>query len=193
MLNLKEITLIERYLSGNVNGKESEIVEQMFADGKNNSALQSYLRNSWNIILSEPADDIDLRHLLHNIRQSAINSKEHQKLSTYAVYSKVAAILLFPVVLALFYWIFSLKDESPIVPELSTMATIEAPLGARVSFVLPDGTKGFLNSGSSLSYQLPFVSNRNIELKGEASFEVISDAENPFAVKVAGSEIKVLG
>ncbi len=193
MLNLKEIDLIERYLSGNANGEESEIVEQMFADGKYNSALHSYLRNSWNITLSKPAEEIDLTHLLYTVRQNVLKPQEHQKLSPYALYSKVAAILLLPVVLALFYLMFSWKDESHIVLDLPSKATIEAPMGARVSFVLPDGTKGFLNSGSSLSYQLPFTSNRNIELQGEANFEVIANAENPFIVQIAGSAIKVLG
>ncbi len=72
-------------------------------------------------------------------------------------------------------------------------STIYAPFGARVSFSLPDGTTGMLNSGSKLSYSLPFKNNRQIKLEGEAWFEVRHDEEYPFEIRTGNSTLKVLG
>jgi ferric-dicitrate binding protein FerR (iron transport regulator) len=66
-------------------------------------------------------------------------------------------------------------------------------MGSRVSFNLPDGTKGWLNSGSSLTYFLPFKSNRNFVLIGEAWFDVTRDQQHPFEISAGKSKVKVLG
>lgn len=66
-------------------------------------------------------------------------------------------------------------------------------MGARVSFHLPDGTVGMLNSGSTLSYSLPFSKNRQIALAGEAWFEVSHDIKHPFEITAGSSTVKVLG
>ena len=44
---------------------------------------------------------------------------------------------------------------------------------------LPDGSRVFLNEGASISYPSAFSNERNIELNGEAFFEVMSDPMNP--------------
>jgi ferric-dicitrate binding protein FerR (iron transport regulator) len=66
-------------------------------------------------------------------------------------------------------------------------------MGSRVSFNLPDGTKGVLNGGSTLSYSLPFSRNRNIKLEGEAWLEVKHDDKHPFLVNAGNSMVKVVG
>jgi transmembrane sensor len=50
-----------------------------------------------------------------------------------------------------------------------------------------------LNSGSILSYSLPFNNNRQIALVGEAWFEVSHDAKHPFEITAGTSTVKVLG
>lgn len=57
---------------------------------------------------------------------------------------------------------------------------------------LPDGSKIFLSENSSISYATSFE-QRNVKLTGEAFFEVTKDAENPFTVSAAKTEIQVLG
>ena len=62
-----------------------------------------------------------------------------------------------------------------------------------MTFELPDGSKGVLNSGSSIEYSIPFVNNRKIELTGEAYFDVEKIKNNPFSVFTSHLEVKVLG
>lgn len=76
--------------------------------------------------------------------------------------------------------------------------TIETPRGGQYQVNLPDGTKVWLNAGSSLNYPTVFASNgREVQLKGEAYFEVAKRTINgervPFMVKTATQVVEVLG
>lgn len=72
---------------------------------------------------------------------------------------------------------------------------IETPRGGQYQLNLPDGTKVWLNSASSLKYLVNFSSKeeRIVELTGEAYFEVAKDKNHPFLVRSGGQEVKVLG
>ncbi len=68
------------------------------------------------------------------------------------------------------------------------------PRGACYSLVLADGTKVWLNSDSYLRYPVCFPKElREVELVGEAYFEVAKDLNRSFAVKVGTNRIEVLG
>jgi transmembrane sensor len=72
---------------------------------------------------------------------------------------------------------------------------ISTPKGRQFSIVLPDGTKVWLNSASSLRFPTEFDgAERKVELKGEAYFEVAKNAKMPFKLNVNNTaEIEVLG
>ncbi|SDF40165.1 FecR family protein [Mucilaginibacter pineti] len=72
--------------------------------------------------------------------------------------------------------------------------TISTPRGGQYQVILPDGTRVWLNAASSLKFPTAFVGNqRNVELNGEAYFEVAKNAAKPFNVKVNAMNVKVLG
>ncbi len=72
--------------------------------------------------------------------------------------------------------------------------TIETPVGGQYQVVLPDGTKVWLNSSSSLEYPVTFAANeRKVTLNGEAYFEVRSNKKKPFRVISEGQTVEVLG
>lgn len=59
---------------------------------------------------------------------------------------------------------------------------------------LPDGTKVWLNSKSSIRYPSAFEGNsREVEVTGETYFEVAKDADKPFIVLVNGIEVQAIG
>lgn len=69
-----------------------------------------------------------------------------------------------------------------------------SPKGRIAQIVLSDGTLVWLNSGSSIRFNPFFEKNqRNIELQGEAYFEVSKNPEKPFVVHSNLSTVKVLG
>jgi transmembrane sensor len=98
-----------------------------------------------------------------------------------------------PLVIAgsLYFYLNSHEDEW--VADQQVKSVIYAPMGSRVSFNLPDGSTGWLNSGSKLSYSLPFSGNRKVALEGEAWFDVFHNEKQPFEISAGRSKIKVLG
>ncbi|MDB5112287.1 MAG: FecR family protein [Mucilaginibacter sp.] len=71
---------------------------------------------------------------------------------------------------------------------------ISTPRGGQYQVILSDGTKVWLNAASSLKYPAVFAGKeRDVELTGEAYFEVAKNKDMPFKVTVNGMEVKVLG
>lgn len=72
--------------------------------------------------------------------------------------------------------------------------SIATPRGGQYEIELPDGTRVWLNSATSIRFPTAFTGKeRKVEISGEAYFEVAKNKEKPFIVKVNSSEIQVLG
>ncbi len=111
---------------------------------------------------------------------------------------KVAAVLTIPLLLSTIYFYQKSKEGVPQQYALGQKAmhynTVSAPLGAKSQVILPDGTLVWLNSGSSISYPITFNKKiRNVELKGEAFFDVVKDDKKPMLVSTNGLKVKVYG
>ncbi|MCS3801610.1 FecR family protein [Niastella sp. OAS944] len=79
---------------------------------------------------------------------------------------------------------------------IATYNTLNNPRGSRVvTLTLPDGTRVWLNAGTSLTYPTAFAANeRKVALTGEAYFEVAKDTKKPFIVNTPkGASVEVLG
>ncbi len=72
--------------------------------------------------------------------------------------------------------------------------TIQTPKGGKFLVMLPDGSKVWLNAASSLRFPTVFKgSKREVELKGEAYFEVAPDKSMIFEVNTRNQVVQVLG
>ena len=74
--------------------------------------------------------------------------------------------------------------------------TLSNPRGSKViDMTMADGSRVWLNSGSSVTYPVAFVGEeRKISITGEAYFEVMQDKKHPFKVDINGKgEVEVLG
>ena len=73
--------------------------------------------------------------------------------------------------------------------------TLSNPRGSKViNMDLADGSKVWLNAGSSLTYPVLFMGNeRKVSVTGEAYFEVAHDASRPFIVNNGAMNVRVLG
>ncbi len=95
-------------------------------------------------------------------------------------------ILLFP--------LFYKGETSPATAPEKAGNEISINPGSRSKIKLPDGSSVWINSGSKLSYANSFKGkDREVELDGEAYFDVVKDADHPFIVHTSGIDIKVLG
>lgn len=72
--------------------------------------------------------------------------------------------------------------------------TVSTPLGGKYKVQLPDGSKVWLNAGTELRFPAVFEgTRRELELAGEAYFDVAHKERQPFRVKVNGLTVEVLG
>jgi transmembrane sensor len=91
-----------------------------------------------------------------------------------------AALVLFS---GISWWLLGTKT--------STYA-VESGESVRVE-TLSDGSVVTLNKHSSLQYQGDFAENRQVNLKGEAFFQVAHDPSHPFVIAANDLEVTVLG
>ncbi|MBS1667609.1 MAG: FecR domain-containing protein [Bacteroidetes bacterium] len=74
------------------------------------------------------------------------------------------------------------------------MHSLTTPAGGQYQVALADGTKVWLNASSSLRYPTFFTgATREVELQGEAYFEVSKDSSRPFLVRAGNATVRVLG
>lgn len=110
--------------------------------------------------------------------------KSHtRRLTLIRIFSAAAAVLL----LCLSAWTVYLYTQPVSIETVSTLAETR-------TVHLPDGSTVTLNHYSSISYPEKFKSgNREVELNGEAYFEVSKDKKHPFIVQTETIDVQVLG
>ena len=79
-------------------------------------------------------------------------------------------------------------------PSKVTYNTLYVPNGGLYQIELPDGSKVWLNSATSLKFPTQFAGNqRVVSIDGEAYFEIQKDKKKPFIVKTETAAVTVLG
>lgn len=72
--------------------------------------------------------------------------------------------------------------------------TLTTPRARQQQLILPDGSHVWLNAESSIRFPTTFTgTTREIEISGEAYFEITHDKTKPFVVNVRQSSVLVLG
>jgi len=206
----KEIrySILKKYFEDKASDEEKKLVNYWLNTPENSFILENSLGQLWkDIDIDINAPDIDLNALLdkthHEInlaRKKEKNSFVSSKSGSSVTFSlavrniaRIAAILLLPLMgyvgWEIYYQKMWIKNQADIVYN-----EIICPLGARSHFELPDGTKGSLNNGSWLKYPVKFSGEfREVELVGEAFFNVYQCKDKPFIIHTNGLGVKVLG
>lgn len=105
----------------------------------------------------------------------------------FIVLGKAAAVLFIPLVAAVLYYFIN----QPVSREMLTLSTQKGEIS---NVILPDGSRVWLNVESRLSYPVNYgLKARNLELEGEAYFEVAQNEEIPFEVTSGNLTTKALG
>ena len=102
---------------------------------------------------------------------------------------KIAVVLLPFLILNMAFWIYSDTDNREAVTR-----DIYVPCGERMTVMLADGTKVYLNADTKLTYPELFVGKeRKVSVEGEAYFEVAKNKKIPFFVNTEINRVKVVG
>ncbi|MEQ8553133.1 MAG: FecR domain-containing protein [Cyclobacteriaceae bacterium] len=122
------------------------------------------------------------------------NGSQEKKSTNISWIYRVAAIVLLGLIGSFIAIEFSSDSNKGI--QLVEVKMIEkvSVSGQKITTILPDGTKVKLNSESKLIVPEQFeLDRREVELQGEAFFEVVENRNAPFIVKSGDMEVKVLG
>ena len=178
----------KRYLGNNCSAKDFESFIELFVDEKKRPILDQQIARNWDET-SLQGDTPDLNDTLHKIHFE-INKQEEKKgqsVRWLTSLTRIAAVLLLPLAIAFFFQFQENRENKEI------FQTISTPLASKTSFDLPDGSKVWLNSGSSISFPKTFDDDeRIVKLKGEAYFDV-KKGKRPFRVETEMFTVNVLG
>ena len=166
-----------RYINGQLCQEESKKLEQWIVQSKEHQHLFKQINT-----LSLATDyerlrpKVNTKKALKNIKKKA-HRKTYFKLRNWLL--RAAAVLFIPLLSVVMIQYFSTEKKV-----YNQSITIKTNPGMTTSFVLPDSTKVYLNSESTLKYLSKFTeNNRMVELDGEAYFEVTHDPHSKFIVK----------
>ncbi|WP_372933034.1 FecR family protein [Mariniphaga sediminis] len=198
MIKQSDIERLHRFAKGLSNREEDQYIYAFFSENEENREFKQYILQKFDEYVKSDLDEVyDLSYLLdrihHIIHKNGSRQKPTMVKRIYQWYSIAAAVLLIPILIAGGIWITEQSRKETIVSEIPMTSVLFAPMGSRISFSLPDGTEGWLNSGSSLKYTVPFASTRQVTLMGEAWFDVAHDSNHPFEIAAGQSKVKVLG
>jgi transmembrane sensor len=180
---------IKRYLEGKTTESESLQIREWLKNPENDVELRQILGGIWansEIQLKGQAPDFNrmLDQVHHQINNQQIHQLKPMALSTklYQTFSKIAAILIIPLLLLSVYFYFN-QSSTSIELASNTFREIYTKPGTRTQIDLPDGTRVWLNDGTTFRYPERFTgTQREVFVDGEAYFEVKSNPENPFVV-----------
>jgi transmembrane sensor len=125
--------------------------------------------------------------IYQKIAQREISSSRQQTSRTRYYYAvRIAATLVIVTSAALGYYFYNARSY--------TMATVETNSASKKEILLPDGSRVWLNGQSQLQYsKMNETGNREVNLEGEAYFEVVKNAARPFLIHTRSSVTQVIG
>jgi transmembrane sensor len=143
-----------------------------------------------NIVFSTPIDsDVETTTLTYPDQNSGNNIKK--KVLWMSLSFAAISLIIFGIKTSSSNNNLSAQSNSGVraVSEISTKN------GSKTSLTLPDGTLVKLNAGSSITYNGKEYGNsiREVNLTGEAFFDVVKNPEKPFIIHTSKINIRVLG
>lgn len=197
MKNARYEELIASYLSGEINRPDKEKLLAWVEETKENRAFFDEMAQLWKL-----AENFDVPYEANT--EAAWNAVE-KKLDAQIVSSltpeqptphpmlkpvwgritRIAAVGLVAILAA--WWIFQ-KTPEPV----TTLQIVQTQSGEQKEVLLPDGSRIWLNENTQLSYDANFEV-RQVQLEGEAFFDVERMEDSPFEVVSGSTHTLVLG
>lgn len=171
--------ILQRYVEGNVSPEEIiAVVDWLDADESHVREFMALHKLNDISLLNQPDSKVDVQKKKKTITFRQIGYE----------LAKIAAILI------LFWGGTKLYETTSVKENVIAYQTLYVPAGQRAELILPDSTHVWLNARSKLVYPISFGKDiRQVELNGEAYFDVIHNEKQPFVVKTPQMDIQVLG
>ena len=179
--------LLSKYLAGDISAEERRILFQQLKENEELRKEAAGIQNLSALVSMANEDGVasDRQYRLFvGMRKKRALLFSLRKVAGYA------AIMLFSVLSTYLLMNYAGNKEE----ELVRYQEFSTPAGQRAKVLLADGTEVWLNANTTLRYPERFdPKKREVELHGEAFFEVEKAAGNPFVVKTNKMDIQVTG
>ncbi len=180
--------LLYRYFEGNVSPEELHQIREWQEASASNRDTMRRERKLFNALMlagspyQTGADD----SATEGSRDESAGSHNH----TLGILLKVAACVAVLMGLgAAYLWVGGNHSANQLAYQ-----TVSVPSGQRVELMLPDSTHVWVNANTTLRYPLAFgKERREVELDGEACFEVRHDSRCPFVVHTSQMDVQDIG
>lgn len=186
--------LIGKVISGNATSEEIEHLEIWKSKSVDNLNVYIKSQKVWENSKSRISDEN-----FRNDKQKVDDvikldlTRKVRKIQRQSMAYKIAAVLAFPLALAVSFYYFSSRTK--LVEQTQQICEIISPKGHISKCILPDGTEVWVNTGSSITYDVSTFNHkiREIQLSGEAYFDVAKNTKKPFLVNTTVANINVTG
>ncbi len=188
-----QIDKIARYLSGNLPENEQEDLLRWANESAENRSLWEDAQQLWK--LSEqyeaPQHEANVTMGWEKVESRLDLPAEEaprpvRRIPIYRHLGRIAAVLLVAALAA--WWLWNPQPD----PRITPMTLVQTKTGEVRELLLPDGSQIWLNENSELRYDQEFT-ERQVNLVGEAYFDIARMEEKPFEIISGEAKTVVLG
>ncbi len=187
-----DIQLLLKYIREDISEDECNMVRHWLASDDDNKNILNNIK----VLLNKKAhlqnyDAVDTEAAWKSIEKSVSKKDKKKSFLTIQGFLRYAAVFIMGVLSV--YAAITFK-RAPLPESGVTYHTVSAPNGSKASLQLADGSSVTLNGGSVLTYPDKFADDvREVELSGEAYFDIQRNEEHPFTIRTNDMNIRVLG
>ena len=207
--------LLSKKIAGEATPEELDELQELISSNTEWKTTMENLRELWSskpvIVDTDSKQKKEDAYLVHinRLKEKGADFKENTELAVHDVEINLTAVKKpfyksWITYAAAAVFIVAVIFLYPLIADTGKTNEVESPIrpfneitinpGSRTKVQLPDGSQVWVNSGSHLTYEGNFKGNtREVQLDGEAYFDVAKDASRPFIVHTSGIDIKVLG
>lgn len=183
--------LLRKYISRSINREDFEELKHLILTSED-KFLNNTLETLWDDRFAEDNAEAGKEELDQVLKKIGYTVAKQKRRLFIRRLQRVAAFMTIPLLIGALGFLFQEWNQLRDLGNNDVIVSIER--GQKGKILLPDSSVVYLNAESSLSYKQNFgYKDRDVNLKGEAFFEVKKGLSNQFHVFTEYLKIEVLG
>ncbi len=189
--------LIIKFLAGEISESEIVLLEEWLRKDPDNRRIFDKENELRQILTTKAKFHFTTDKTWSDIsKESGIGGKKIKQVVilnriNFRILLAAASIAVLVAIGGLTLWLTERQSDKQIFTASTTICTDE---GEKANIFLADSTRVFMNSGSSIKYSTGYnIKDRTVKLKGEAFFDVHTNADKPFVVNLGKISVSATG
>lgn len=185
--------LLAKFLADETDTHESDAISEWIIASEDNQKTFDHSRIIWDGAKNQQKVDVDAAWTKLNItKKTEIESTDNRIIKPIVKMNWLNNFLKIAAVLVVLFGLWFIVDKQFITPQNDVLTFNSG--NQSTEKILSDGTKILLSKNSQITYPKSFEGDtREINLIGEAFFDVHHDSAHPFIIHTQGTDVRVLG